>query len=220
MMQSRPLFRSLFCFAFLIALLSPRLANAQNLAPFFAISGGTTTFNGAKGNSAGYSFTVTGTKTVAALGFWDEGGDGLANSHGVGLWTDAGSLLTSVNVTNTSGTIYGSADGNWRTELITPLVLKAGVYRLGTFYNGNDADAIRYHLFPTESEGVTVNDCYQIYPVSGLTFPNSLLVPPGKGLYGPMAFSSAPEASTAFLLAGGFGILGLITKRQRRTTAG
>src|SRR5438552_3149843 len=51
----------------------------------------------------GYLFRVTSSITVSGLGLWDEGGNGLAQNHDVGLWNSNGSiLLASTTITNAS----------------------------------------------------------------------------------------------------------------------
>lgn len=94
----------------------------------------------------GFTFSTIFNINVAALGMWDEGGDGLAFSHGVGLWNGSGTLLASTTVTPTSTTVPSLAGGvgQWVFENIgSPITLPAGSYTLG-FYNADGAeDAFR-----------------------------------------------------------------------------
>ena len=48
----------------------------------------------------GWAFSNGGPNsvTITAVGVWDFGGDGLANSHEVGIWGNSGNLLRSANV--------------------------------------------------------------------------------------------------------------------------
>jgi hypothetical protein len=62
----------------------------------------------------GYRFTAVNSFSVASLGFYDRGGDGLAASHQVGLWDTSGNLLASAVIS------AGSVD---------PLV---GLFRMAT----------------------------------------------------------------------------------------
>jgi hypothetical protein len=76
--------------------------------------------------SLGFEFTTNTAVTVTALGFFDGGQDGLAESHDVGIFDGVGNLLVSGTVTN------GSAlDGWFRYVWVTPTVLPAGaMYRI------------------------------------------------------------------------------------------
>jgi len=64
---------------------------------------------------------------VTALGFWDEGADGLAASHDAGIFQDAlgGSLLVSTTIP--SGTA-GNLVGDFRYQPITPVALLPNTY--------------------------------------------------------------------------------------------
>ena len=60
---------------------------------------------------------------VSALGFCDAGGDGLLNSHTVGIFdTDTKELVTPTVVVDNESVL----DGSYRYEPITPVVLKQG----------------------------------------------------------------------------------------------
>lgn len=73
----------------------------------------------------GWYFTTTSTTSVSALGWFDEGGDGLFQDHEVGLWTSSGTLLASTTVlAGNSGILMGG----FRFQSIAPLLIGAGNY--------------------------------------------------------------------------------------------
>jgi hypothetical protein len=60
---------------------------------------------------------------VTALGYYDEGGDGLVNEHTVGIFEKSNRQLVSDTVTVDGGS---TLEGAFRYEEITPVVLKGG----------------------------------------------------------------------------------------------
>ncbi len=60
---------------------------------------------------------------VTALGYYDEGGDGLVNEHTVGIFEKSNRQLVSDTVTVDGGS---TLEGSFRYEAITPVVLKGG----------------------------------------------------------------------------------------------
>jgi hypothetical protein len=77
----------------------------------------------------GFSFTADVSLTVSALGFWDSTTSPFAQSHGVGLWTSTGTLLTSATVL-----VNGPLTGDWRYVDILPVTLLAGQ----TYFAGSE----------------------------------------------------------------------------------
>jgi Domain of unknown function (DUF4082)/PEP-CTERM motif len=69
----------------------------------------------------GWQFTANTDLHAGALGMWDEGGDGFAEVVDVGLWTDDGTLLSSVTV----GT-GAPLEGGFRFAPISPVLLSGG----------------------------------------------------------------------------------------------
>ena len=117
-------------------------------------------------NSGGYSTNTpasfTGTKgwqfadanfneymAITALGVYDYNGDGLANAHAVGLWSNDGTLLASTTVP--AGTAAPLIDG-YRYSSITPVLYSTSVFRnagsfnwqyiIGAAYSANDSDDV------------------------------------------------------------------------------
>src|SRR5262245_29379387 len=80
----------------------------------------------APGCTGGWSFAVIGPIEIVSLGVWDEGSDGLLESHEVGLWTGGGTLLTSILVTNAATAVGSTGPGRWLFAPIAPLVLSPG----------------------------------------------------------------------------------------------
>ena len=84
----------------------------------------------------GLAVDVTTPIRVTALGVWDEGSNGLRESHPVGLWTGAGTLLASSTIPAGAGAdaAVGSALGlgRWLFEDIAPLTLAPGHYVMGS----------------------------------------------------------------------------------------
>lgn len=132
-------FRQFLGCIFALALIS--CAASAQVSIITSLGPGTANASGGD-NTLGFDFTVGDTPlTVTELGLWDENGDGLENSHWVGLWDDTGALLTSVNVS--SGTTAILDNGFRFTSLATPVILQAGhVYVLGASYLTADADRV------------------------------------------------------------------------------
>lgn len=126
-----------------VAALGPAPAQAQSQVLDFATgSGGTSTGN----NSFGWQFTLSTTVTVTDLGFFDNGNNGLVNSHQVGLWNSAGSLLASTTLASglsgTSVVASASGLGAYRYNGVSPVVLTPGTYSVGASYITGDSDAV------------------------------------------------------------------------------
>ena len=117
----------------------------------------------------GWSFTVGANPiTVSQLGLYDSGGNGLAESHQIGLWTGDGSLLlrSTTVPAGTSATLSGA----YRYVPVTPVTLNAGqTYVIGAFYSVNSGDdillvqlsklcpATEFHPVATESTWIRHN---------------------------------------------------------------
>jgi len=131
-----PTIRGLF--ASLALLLFANMANAQSLAGVDLLSWIAAGNSGVYGGTVGYRFTV-GSKNlqVSALGVYDSGTTpasgtgGLWSDNRVGIWTDTGTLLSSVVVKSGTDT---PLEGHFRWQtLTTDTVLQAGdTYRIGS----------------------------------------------------------------------------------------
>lgn len=165
--------------------------------------------------SLGYSFSVDTAHNVVSLGVWDHLGDGLINSHQVGLWNSSGTLLASTTVG--SGT-SGILDSGFRFNDIASVALNAGeeYYVAATFNDSGDywtADPTTLDTAP----GLTyLTRRYQ--SGSGLLFP-VFVGSNGTGYWGGnirLASATVPEPSTCTLFAGLIACFGLAGRRRKR----
>ena len=132
--------------------------------------------------TAGYDFTVgVAPIFVNALGLWDQNQDGFTNAHSIGLWDNAGNLVTAGAVA--PGTV-NPLSGEFRyATLPMPVMLQAGTtYVLGATYV--DADADRF-IFNTGGDQATFDPA----------------VTPGnaRGLAGFLVFPSLDNGAGSFV---------------------
>jgi hypothetical protein len=159
----------------------------------------------------GWSFIV-GSQDLEldALGLYDPGADGLADSHNVGIWTSGGTLLAEVTIP--SG--IASAAG-YLYESVSPLTLAAGEkYVLGAYYGPQTGNCFATScgdsmlLLGTETfaPGITFDQARQTCCTLGagsLAFPN---VNAGvtQGIFGPNFLVTEPDTTpepSSFVLA-------------------
>lgn len=117
-----------------ISLLVVSVAQA---VPVMTPTGGT--FSGTSVTSTrGWEFTTNANLQVNALGFYDQGSDGLGQEHEVGIFSNLGSLLVSGIVpAGTAGTLIG----DFRYVSIAPIILAAGqTFRIGAFFEAGQPD--------------------------------------------------------------------------------
>ena len=120
--------------------------------PAFASGGSRTnqppSFTGTKGwafADANYNEYIA----ITALGVYDYGGDGLTNSHAVGIWSNDGTLLASTVIP--AGTAAPLIDG-YRYSSITPVLYSTSIFRnagslqwqyiVAAAYSANDPDDV------------------------------------------------------------------------------
>ena len=166
--------------------------------------------------TVGWSFQVLGSSlNVTALGVFDNGGSGLADSHEVGIWDNTGALLAEATVpSGTAGTLVD----DFRFIAISPLTLQAGdTYTIGAFYPSNSTDSVIGNGSETYN-GVSFVESVQTVLTTSQTFafPDTLAAV-NQGVFGPnfeFGATSTPEPSS-FVMAG-LGLLAATGCRLRR----
>jgi len=162
--------------------------------------------------SFGDTFTPTANITVTALGFYDVSGGGLIDSHNVGIFNSAGTLLSDATVpSGTGGTLVDS----FRYESISPLSLTAGdTYTLaGLVLTEDDTVGYSTPAGVTIGPGISVSADPAVYVFAGgPTVADPTLTGISATFYiGPnfeyqSSAVGAPDAGSwiSILLAGGF----------------
>lgn len=81
-------------------------------------------------NTWGWSFTTDNTITITSLGWWDQGNDGLTDSHQVAIWDMSGNELVSGTVS--AGTADPLISGfRFNSLIIGTTTLEPGAYVIG-----------------------------------------------------------------------------------------
>ncbi len=156
----------------------------------------------------GYAFRVgSDSLSVLQLGLWDQGADGLTESHQVGIWNTNGELLASTTV---GSGVSGELAGNFRYDnLLDSLMLDANtVYIIAArYYNVDNSDAYITGSY-TIGPGVTWDDSKDRYSAdyAGFVFPE--YTDDGAANIGPnfiydIVPAVVPEPDTLILFAGG-----------------
>ncbi len=171
----------------------------------------------------GWQFTVNQDVTVEELGWYDYALDGLAESHQVGIWTEAEVLVTSAVIQ--SGTASPLV-GQWRLESVTPVQLFAGTdYRIGGLKTSDTERFLSRSAVATTVPEITFLDRRAYDFTSTFGFPTFSNGNDPAALFGPTftitATSTVPEPSSLAIF--GIGALGLVAggirSRKRRQAA-
>ncbi|MGE5295553.1 MAG: hypothetical protein ACM3VT_12050 [Solirubrobacterales bacterium] len=136
----------------------------------------------------GWTFQVTGSSSILVthVGVYDQGGDGLATAHEVGIWYGA-TLMASIVVPAGTGGEY--ADGYRYIPIDPPLELApdpippSSAYSIGVLFPGSNADDhVQYATVTFDTGGIIVPWSSTTYPGwYSRKSPSSVLVRPGTG---------------------------------------
>lgn len=204
-----------FCFLAALAAFGSGASLQAATALAWDISSGNVTSLGSTPRANGARFSVAVVTTVVSLGMWDEGNDGLRNSHLVQLWSDSGSLLTGATVDNT-GTVVASSSGNgsWRFASITPFALAPGTYRIAVGYGSSGDDEVRFGTTVVTSIGVSyIEQAFSSGGAGTGAFPSNTN---SNVLFAAnlMVESAVPEPATVLLSLAGFVLLAIRARAQ------
>ncbi len=167
----------------------------------------------------GWQFSLSSTISVTDLGFFDADGDGLANDHGIGIWTSVGVLQGSAVVP--AGTSAALLDG-FRFVAVTPFVLGPGDYAIGAFGAADSTDEFLFALSGSVTmPGLTLGAAVQSpFSETSLAFPSVLRAFASEGYFGANFLAEVdsnidpiPEPSTLSLLALALGV-GYLRRRK------
>lgn len=156
--------------------------------PALSFTGGN--FVGLPNATLGWAFSLSSAVTVTSLGVFDRASDGLVNSHQVGIWSNAGTLLTSATVQ------AGVADplvGGFRynSTLAGSVNLAPGSYVIGAHFPASADSFVNQVATVTTAPPVTF---VEQRGAGGFNFPNATFA--GLGAFGPnFQFSPAVAAS-------------------------
>jgi len=172
--------------------------------------------------TVGIEFTPNVDISIDALGVFDTaflaaGGDGLMESHAIGLWQATGPLLVSTTVPSGTGALL--IDG-FRFVSIGPVALHAGTaYRIGAFFDQKFSVAEGYasdtdlaltgapEISLTAATFLGFNGINLVFP----SFTSSILTAPVNFLFTAAPTASAPEPPVLGLL--GFGLAVIWARR-------
>jgi hypothetical protein len=174
--------------------------------------------SGAGGTTDGFQFTPTTGLQLTALGYYDQGKDGLTLVHPVTLFDfNTQTALASTNVGPGS-----FLDGTFRFNMVSPLLLQAGhTYLLAGFHPGGTQDPITAGLFSGGDAVPNPLIGYQGYffqSGASLTFPTTG-PDPDFFAFGPNLEFQAAIPEPASVVLAGVGIAGLTVWRWRRRGA-
>lgn len=225
-MISRSALVAILAACLVIGLSAP--ASATPAITFVETTGGTVTPN--SDQTVGWMFNVLSPLTVTGLGWFDEGHDGLAVSHAIGLWNPLGTMLATIVAP--AGTV-APLDVQYRMMPIAPLGLAPGDgYIIGGLDSSQNPERTACGgqvlggpcgapLSQTVDPLITFVDATAALVGTGFQRPTIVVAPGSVGFYGPMFALQAgepvpvPEPSTSLLLGAALSGLVLLSRRRR-----
>ena len=146
----------------------------------------------------GWEFTLSDSIQINDLAFYDDGLDGLAHSHPIGIWNSTGTLEVSGTVL--AGTASPLVD-KWREVAVPTTVLGAGDYFIGAVFLTSGDEPV---WFPGQTlsfaTGPDVTYDGATYAISA-TLTDPTTHDSGPGFFGPnFAYSPTPEPTSVILL--------------------
>lgn len=204
------------------------LSGSLALAAFPAIigvgtTGGTATLSPTL-STIGYAFSVNSAVDLLALGYWDQGGNGLVSSHEVGIWDSGGTLIASVTVP--SGVAATLDSGYPFVNLGAPVALGVGTYVIGGFtYAGPpDGPSDRHLVEPALAVAPQLTFLEdRLIAGPSLAMPTTTSASLTSAYFGPNLIiepqqigGDVPEPSTAVLALAGMALVALGLHRRRK----
>jgi hypothetical protein len=188
---------------------SPLQTRADTIG--FSVSGGSVSSVGFGNLTLGYAFTVSSPILVTNLGLFDDSNNGLAQSHGVTIWTSTGMQLLQFTIPAGTGGIL--IDG-FRYYTIVPFLLVPGSYTIGGFYTPF-SDPVLFNTLITSASGLSYVGSRSAF---GFTFPSGDVEGNANSYFGPnfeftTGVPTSDSGSTVSLL--GFALLGLAALRRK-----
>jgi hypothetical protein len=177
----------------------------------------------------GYDFVSTANQSLTALGFWDEGADGLSTSFQVGLWATATqTLLASVTISSADALDLSLdvAGGSWRYETLgAAIALTAGTtYTLGWQVgpgglSSTDSLFIDYPTLTTAPTVFIANESRFLNTGGAFAFPTNVSAPVLGEFRANVNAQIGPTAvpEPASLALSGLGLLCLCARRLRQS---
>ena len=166
--------------------------------------------------TVGWKFSVTSPTMVGALGAFDSGLGGLINSHSIGIWNSAGTLITSATVA--SGTANPLLN-QFRYVTIVPVILGVGTYTIGATWGTGSASDDYIANTTNFHTAAGINYLGSEYIQAGsLTMPTTPATFFTNGMFGPN-FEIVPEPTTLVLIGAGLFAMAVFSKRLRQSNA-
>jgi hypothetical protein len=150
--------------------------------------------------TAGWEFSLSNPILLTQLGLWDRFDNGLVESHVVTVWTSTGTEVAQATIP--AGASATLTDGFRYVSLVNSIVLPAGDYTIGAFYNLNSGDlAVVGASTVSTASGVTYGGSRLAF---GDAFPTGDAGGNPNSYFGPnfqfTTPTSAPDAGSAWTL--------------------